>query len=90
MKSAIRVNYKKIAVRKWGNGHGVLLPKAYVDILGLRNSEVKTTLKGNSILVTKIPVQKANLTLRDMVRGMDKKHRHTLIDFGVPRGKELW
>ncbi len=91
MQSTTRDTQRKIAVRKWGNGYGVLLPKLYVDILGLKGGEVQTVIKGTSIIVTKSrTVQKQNLTLQTMVRGMDKKNRHQLVDFGKPVGREIW
>lgn len=91
MQSSTRDTERKIAVRKWGNGYGVLLPKLYVDILGLKGEEVQTTIKGTSIIVTKVHrTQKQNLTLRTMIRGMNKKNRHKLVDFGAPAGNEAW
>ncbi|MDO8552530.1 MAG: AbrB/MazE/SpoVT family DNA-binding domain-containing protein [bacterium] len=91
MQSTARDTKRKIAVRKWGNGYGVLLPKLYVDTLGLKGADVQTTLKGTSIIVTKSrTLQKRVLTLKTMVRGMNKKNRHQLVDFGKPVGKEVW
>lgn len=92
MQSTTRdIHNRKIAVRRWGNGYGVLLPKLYVDALGLKGTDVQTSIKGTSIIVTKARTsQKRVLTLQDMVRGMDKKNRHQLVDFGTPVGKEVW
>jgi len=91
MQSTTRDTHRKIAVRKWGNGYGVLLPKLYVDTLGLKGADVQTTIKGTSIIVTKArPLQKQNLTLQTMVRGMNKNNRHRLVDFGSHVGKEIW
>ncbi|MFZ2555756.1 MAG: AbrB/MazE/SpoVT family DNA-binding domain-containing protein [Minisyncoccia bacterium] len=85
------VHNRTISVRKWGNGHGVLLPKAFVDSLGLESAEVETTLRGSSIILTKaIPVKSKKLTLAAMVKGIRKNDRHELIDFGKPRGREVW
>lgn len=91
MQSVTRDTQRKIAVRKWGNGYGVLLPKLYVDTLGLKGEEVLAMLKGTSIIVTKSRTsQKRVLTLQTMVRGMNKKNRHPLVDFGAPVGNEIW
>ncbi len=76
-------------VRKWGNGHGVLLPKAFVDDLDLVQAEMTTERRGSSIVLTK-KAPKNPLTLKDLVRGMKKSDRHELVDFGAPRGKEIW
>ena len=91
MQSSTRDTHRIIAVRKWGNGYGVLLPKLYVDTLGLKDADVQTSIKGGSIIVTKArTLQKKNLTLQTMIRGMDKKNRHQLVDFGKPVGNEVW
>jgi len=91
MKSSTRDTRRNIAVRKWGNGYGVLLPKLYVDALGLKGADVQAKIKGTSIIVTKARMlPKQGLTLQTMVRGMNKKSRHELVDFGTPMGKEVW
>ncbi len=76
-------------VRKWGNGHGVLLPKAFVDTLDLAHAEVQTVLRGSSIVLTKKSSRKP-LTLKDLVRGISRRDRHELVDFGPPQGREIW
>ena len=77
------------SVRKWGNGHGVLLPKAFVDTLGLAHAEVSTVLQGSSIVLTK-KTSKKKMTLKDMVKGMNSADPHKLVDWGRPMGKEIW
>ncbi|OGG73203.1 hypothetical protein A3A38_01780 [Candidatus Kaiserbacteria bacterium RIFCSPLOWO2_01_FULL_53_17] len=53
MKTITTAQVRTTSVRKWGNGHGVLLPKAFVDTLGLAHAEVQTVLRGSSIVLTK-------------------------------------
>jgi len=78
-------------VRKWGNGHGILLPRAFIDSLHLEHAEVETVLRGSSIVLTKKKeVAAENLTLKEMVRGMRRDDRHDIVDFGAPQGKEVW
>ncbi len=78
-------------VRKWGNGHGILIPKAFVDTLKLDDACVTTTLRGDSLILTKLPAtKKTPLTLADMVRGRTEKDRHSLIEYGAPVGREVW
>lgn len=89
MKSALQ--NRTTSVRKWGNGHGILLPKAFVDSLDLAHAEVETVLRGSSIILTKsVPAKSSKFTLAAMVKGVRKNNRHELIDFGKPRGKEIW
>jgi len=89
MKSAAVKQVRTTSVRKWGNGHGVLLPKAFVDTLGLAHAEVQTVLRGSSIVLTKTSVAK-KMTVKDLVHGMRKNDRQELVDFGAPQGREIW
>lgn len=69
----------------------MLLPKAFVDTLDLAHAEVQTVLRGSSIVLTKKSVtRRKKLTIKDLVRGMRKNERHELVDFGAPRGGEIW
>ena len=91
MKTTASTQARTTSVRKWGNGHGILLPKAFVDTLELESAEVEVILKGASIVLTKAPHQKTTkITLKEMIRGMHTSNRHDIVDFGSPRGKELW
>jgi antitoxin MazE len=91
MKSTTVQQVRTTSVRKWGNGHGVLLPKAFVDTLDLAHAEVKTVLRGSSIVLTKTKKSPQKpLTLKDLVRGVSRRDKHELIDFGAPRGREIW
>lgn len=90
MKTSVK-DKKITSVRKWGNGHGVLLPKAFVDALNLAHSEVEATVSESSIILTKKkPSRKKRITLKDLVRGVSRSEKHELIDFGAPRGREVW
>ena len=65
------------------------MPKAFVDRLDLAHAEVRTVLRGSSIVLTKKTPQK-RLTLKNLVRGVSRRDKHALVDFGVPRGREIW
>lgn len=78
-------------MRKWGNGYGVLLPKAFVDTLGLAQAKVQTVLRGSSIVLTKTKkTPQKRITLKDLVRGVSRRDKHELVDFGVRQGREIW
>ena len=78
-------------VRAWGNGHGVLLPKSVIDGLNLVDTRVSVSVRGTSMIVlTKAPPASRKLTLSDMVRGVSRRDKHDVVDFGVPIGREIW
>ena len=57
MKSATVQQVRTTAVRKWGNGHGVLT-KGVCRRTELASAEVETVLQGSSIVLTKKPQRK--------------------------------
>lgn len=75
-------------VQKWGNSYAVRLPKAMVDSLAIeKNSKVEITLRDNSIFIR--PAEK-KVTLKDLISKITKKNRHSAIDWGNTKGKEIW
>jgi antitoxin component of MazEF toxin-antitoxin module len=82
------------AIRKWGNGYGVLLPKRIVDT-SVFAGEGMIELVFSSAGATLRPQEKSKITLASMVAGMPSKkyalkNRHDVVDFGADVGKELW
>ena len=76
-------------IQKWGNSLGVRLPKSITDSKLLKaGSRVRVveTEKGIEINVLK----KQRLTLAHMLKGITKNTLHTEVDWGAPRGNEVW
>ncbi|MBM3261737.1 hypothetical protein FJY93_05005 [Candidatus Kaiserbacteria bacterium] len=79
------------AIRAWGNGYGILLPKFVVDDLELTNAQVQVSVRGtSSIVLTKMPNKQKKVTLAEMVRSVARRPRHEIVDFGGPEGREIW
>ena len=91
MRRIIETIENKTTVRKWGNGQGVLLPKALVDSLRLRDAQLHVTRRGDEIILKKVIIKKEKMTLAKLIAGMPPRSlNHPLIDFGLPVGKEIW
>lgn len=93
MKTIVETDVRTTSVRRWGNSHGVLLPKVFIDALNLQSAEMRAVVRGSSIVLTKAADRKKGskkMTLKEMVRGMRADDRHELVDFGPPRGREIW
>jgi antitoxin MazE len=76
-------------VQKWGNSYAVRLPKAVVEELGLSSDtkvDIETTPKGIFIK----PQKRIKFTLEELVAKITPENRHESIDWGPPRGKEIW
>jgi antitoxin component of MazEF toxin-antitoxin module len=82
------------AIRKWGNGYGVLLPKRIVEssvFVGEGVVELVFSKSGATLR----PQEKRRITLTNMIAGMPskkdaRKNKHDVIDFGADVGKEIW
>ncbi len=76
-------------VQKWGNSLAVRLPKEAAESIGLRQGSVVSIIRGVDLISIK-PLSKPKETLAQMVRKINKRNRHDLIDWGKPVGKEIW
>lgn len=78
-------------IRKWGNSHGVILPKEVLDSPHFNQGQkMSISLSADSITLKPILPRKKKISLAEMVRGMHPRDRHELIDFGNDVGKEIW
>lgn len=81
--------YMTTKVQKWGNSLAVRLPKELADRFSLyQGSSVVISDDNKSIKIK--PTKERELTLKEMVRKINKHNRHELIDFGPPVGKEIF
>lgn len=55
---------KNIRIKKWGNGNGILLPKALLDMFSLQPDD-SFTVEVNSNQIILSPVKKKRLTLAE-------------------------
>ena len=79
----------KTAVRKWGNSLAVRLPKAVAESVELyEGTPVVIEKKEGRLLLT--PIKKKEYSLASLVKGINSRNRHDLIETGSPRGKEIW
>ena len=75
-------------VHKWGNSLGIRIQKAVADQVDLKeNTEVSITVRDNALVITPVP-RKA--TLESLLSGVTPENIHAVVDFGAPRGKEVW
>jgi antitoxin MazE len=76
-------------IQKWGNSLGVRLPKAMTESQSLTaGSLVKVSAVDNKIVIEKKAIKP--MTLRERVDLITPENRQTEVDWGEPRGKEIW
>ncbi len=83
-------------IQKWGNSHGLRIPKALLDALGLReNDRVELTQIKDGLQIKKAAAEHRTLEERlvsfygkpvDQIPRLDAPE----IDWGGARGEETW
>jgi antitoxin MazE len=73
-------------VQKWGNGLGILIPKAYVRSLDLqRGSKVELILEEDNLKLKPVKSYRIEHLLSDYAGPPPLEY-----DWGKPQGKEVW
>ena len=76
-------------ISKWGNSHGVRLPKDLLQRAGISQTDsVEITAVGKKIIISKV---ETDSSLEDIFNGYDMSHYTAKeYDWGSPSGKEVW
>ena len=79
----------KATVKKWGNSAAVRIPASVLQAIHLQLDEVVDVREEGGRIVIE-PVRQKAYDLGELLRGITKKNRHEVVDFGPPAGKEVW
>jgi antitoxin MazE len=75
-------------VQKWGNSLAVRLPKAVADQIEVSEGQkIQMRVDGNSLVIKAVT---RRFKLSDLLNDVSPKNRHEEVDWGKPRGKEVW
>jgi antitoxin MazE len=83
-------------VVKWGNSHGIRIPKAFLQNIHIKeNDPVDVILENKRIISTKKNVKEHKTTRERLTEfygaDFDKKRKpQNELDWGSPAGKEIW
>jgi len=85
----------KTALKKWGNGQGVLIPKATVEESGLALGDVLSIAVSTEGSIVLMPEEKRfrrrkKVTIAELFKGYSGEHQAAELDWGTPQGKEMW
>jgi antitoxin MazE len=77
----------KAKIQKWGNSLAIRIPKPFANEIHLENnSSVEITLKDGALVVEPFSVE---LDFDALLKKVNKKNLHKLVDFGPPIGREI-
>jgi antitoxin MazE len=79
----------KATVKKWGNSAAVRIPASVMKAAHLDLDEVIEVREEKGRIVIE-PVPQTIYILDDLLKGITSKNQHEAVDFGPPRGKEVW
>jgi len=78
-------------VQKWGNSQGLRLSKALLSDADIAvGDEVQVTAHRGTLVVTPRRRVRGGHDLRELVRRTPKGYRADELDWGPPRGREIW
>ena len=76
----------KTRVSKWGSSLAVRIPKAIAEEWGVKEgTQIELTREGNGV-----NLRKRRYDLDEMIESMKGADLHPEVDWGPPRGKEVW
>jgi antitoxin MazE len=82
-----------VEFRKWGNSLAVRIPKALAAAVNAGDGKrVELTVKGDTLLLRPVarPKRKPRYTLDELLAGMTRENVPQEVDWGLPRGSEMW
>lgn len=83
-------------IQKWGNSHGVRIPKSLMDALGMReNDQVELIQTDDAITIRKAAARHKTLEERLVTfygKPIEQIDRvaEAEVDWGEPEGREIW
>ncbi|MCL2318600.1 MAG: AbrB/MazE/SpoVT family DNA-binding domain-containing protein [Treponema sp.] len=83
-------------VVKWGNSHGIRLPKAFLNSINIaENDPVDITLENGKIIIKKTEIKKHKTLKQRLFEFYGKNYEHIVerqkeYDWGPAAGKEIW
>ena len=74
-------------ISKWGNSLGIRIPKSILNASGIKEmDDVTVSVRDNQIIITKaIPT-----SIKELFNGYQETERQEEIDWGEPKGEEIW
>jgi len=78
-------------IQKWGNSQGVRLPKNILENANmLETFEVEIISEKNNIIIRPLTVKKKHKCIQELFAGYDEEYKTKEIDWGSPKGDEIW
>lgn len=79
-----------LSVQKWGNSHGIRLPKHLLDSVKWRENErLLVTVENGRVIIEK-EAESGKKNIAELFADYDGVYETEEIDWGDPEGNEVW
>ena len=77
-------------IQKWGNSQGVRIPKILLDSVNWSENESIVIIVNNGKLVIEKANEHKRKTIKELFENYNGDYEPTEIDWGEPKGEEIW
>jgi antitoxin MazE len=82
---------QQVHITKWGNSLGFRIPRGIADSLDIQvGDSLELTPADGGLLLKKAPSREKHYVLADILDSFAPSSMHTEVDFGKPKGEEVW
>ena len=80
-----------VKIQKWGNSQGLRIAKNLLEEANLRiGDEVDIKAKAGFLVIIPARQDRGRHRLKELVTSIPTDHKPSEIDWGAPKGKEVW
>ncbi|MCC8179459.1 MAG: hypothetical protein LIP23_00885 [Planctomycetes bacterium] len=80
----------KITIKKWGECHGVKLPKHLLERADISEKDIMEVIAEENRILSKKAVKNVPKTMRKRFSGFSEPYDAEIIDWDSPAGREIW
>jgi antitoxin MazE len=78
-------------LQKWGNSQGLRFSKTILAQAKMGSGDaVDISVRAGEIVVKPVVAVRGKYQLKELLSGMPDNYKPGEVDFGSPRGKEIW
>ena len=77
-------------IQKWGNSQGVRIPKMLLDSVNWSENEQITIKVDNGKLIIEKTKDRKRKNIKELFKNYKRNYEPEKIDWGEPKGEEIW
>ena len=77
-------------IQKWGNSQGIRIPKMLLDSVNWSENEQITIKVDNGKLIIEKTKDRKRKNIKELFKNYKRNYEPEKIDWGEPKGEEIW